>query len=134
MYPTRPRRRPWPKAKARTPAAFGGCNLVPIVGGSKTPDRGPTIAMVVVEEVELLPAISNEESRFTVALQLVDAGHRQCDPMHSIEYSTTTSVRSDPFQSICIASYNFTDPPLFRPGQPLAIPTASCRLAASMTV
>jgi len=35
---------------------------------------------------------------------------------------------------ICIASYNLTEPPPLNPGQPLANTTASCRLAASMTV
>src|SRR5438552_7747419 len=37
-------------------------------------------------------------------------------------------------QPICIASYTLTEPPLLSPGQPLAITTASCRLAASTIV
>jgi hypothetical protein len=68
-------------------------------------------------------------TRLAMADALVHFGQRERDLAYTLEF--TRSHSGNPAashwasQPICIASYSLTEPPLLRPGHPLAMTTAS---------
>jgi hypothetical protein len=88
-------------------------------GRNRTPQRDPTITVVIIVEVAQRSLITNKEARLAVTRPLVYLGKSERNPSHAIERSHR------PCQLTGIASYSLTEPPLLSPGHPLAMTTAS---------